>query len=150
MYRIIGIIALVGTLAGCNNPKGLQSSQLSKTFEGEYKIILQSGPFRGPLSVRYGNDTKNSNRLIGDVIVTRLPWSAIKRETVIGDGRGNFEYTSLIVNYDRPRGWTRPATPNPATVYHLEIWIDGKLKERDVWRITDDVSYETRSLRAQP
>ena len=55
MYRIIGIIALVGTLAGCNNPTAQQPD--TKTFEGEYKIILQSGPFRGPLRVQYGSRT---------------------------------------------------------------------------------------------
>ena len=49
MYRIIGIIALVGTLAGCNNPTAQQPT--SKTFDGEYKIILQSGPPRVPLEV---------------------------------------------------------------------------------------------------
>ena len=42
MYRIIGIIALalVGTLAGCPNPQ----QQFFKTFDGEYRITLQSGP----------------------------------------------------------------------------------------------------------
>ena len=150
MYRIIGIIALAGTLAGCNNPTALQLSQLSKTFDGEYKIILQSGPFRGPLSVLYGNDTKNSNRSDGSVIVTTLPWSATKRETVSGDGQGTFLPVSLLVRYHRPRGWTRPVTPNPDTVLHLEVWIDGELRERDAWRITDDMFFDTRSLRVQP
>ena len=148
MYRIIGIIALVGTLAGCPNPTTQQPD--SKTFDGEYKIFLQSGPFRGPLQVRYGYDTKNSNRFDGSVIVTALPWSATKRETVLGDGQGLFLGTSLIVKYNRGIGWTRPSTPNPATVYHLEVWIDGELKERDVWRLTDDTSVETRSLLVRP
>ena len=147
MYRIIGIIALVGTLAGCPNPT---NRQFSKTFEGEYKITLQSGPFRGPLRVNYGYDTKNSNRSDGAVIVTALPWSATKRETSQGDGQGTFVPVSLSVTYNRGLGWTRPATPNPETVFHLEVWIDGELKERDVWKITDDTSYESRYLRVRP
>ena len=148
MYRIIGIIALVGTLAGCPNPTTQQPA--TKTFDGEYKVILQSGPFRGPLNVRYGYDTKNSNRSDGSVIVTTLPWSATKRETVLGDGQGTFLPVSLYVSYARPRGWRRPVTPNPETVCHLEVWSDGELKERDVWRITDDTRYESRSLRVEP
>ena len=147
MYRIIGIIALVAALAGCNNPKALQ---LSKTFEGEYKILLQSGSFRGPLRVNYGYDAKNSNRSDGSIDVTTLPWSVTKRETVSGDGQGTFLPVSLRVRYTRPRRSTRSATPKPPTVYHLEVWIDGELKERDVWQITDDTSYESRSLRVRP
>ena len=131
MYRIIGIIALAGTLAGCPNPTAPQP--ITKTFDGEYKIILQSGPFRGPLSIRYGikrNDDQNS-LTINDA--SRLPWSVKKREPVLTT-LGRKHGVTLEVNYRRLSGFT-PLTHD--TTYLIELWIDNTLKETKMMKIRD-------------
>ena len=145
MYRIIGIIALVGTLAGCPNPTTEQPD--SKTFEGEYKIILQSGPFRGPLDVRYGSrvHVEDDAQIIRDA--SKLPWSARERSTVSRLADDKFPVTTIIVLYSRPSGFTRL---NQETVYRLEIWIDGTLKGTKIIKITDTVQNFSESLFVRP
>lgn len=135
MYRIIGIIALVGTLAGCNNPTAQQPT--SKTFEGEYKVILQSGPFRGPLEIHY----HDKSPVLDDSLVIRdaskLPWSRKEQVTnPIIDGKSA---TNIILIYSQPLGYTRLGQE---TVYRLEIWINGTLRKTRLVKIQDD----TRSL----
>ena len=133
MYRIIGIIALAGMVAGCPNPTTQQPE--SKTFEGEYKIILQSGPFRGPLRVRYGIEKTNANH--DDTLVIRdsriLPWGVKKREPVLKTA-GRKHGVTLRATYSRPS----PFTPlGQETAYRIELWIDGMLKKTQVMKIGD-------------
>ena len=147
MYRIIGIIALAGTLAACQNPTAQPPD--SKTFDAEYKIILQSGPFRGPLNVKYG--VKGRSYLLDDSLTikdaSRLPWSAKERaitlRNILTDEYG---ITSMSVNYD-------PALPliplAQGTVYQLEIWIDGKLKRTKIMQIRETDRYASGNLFVQ-
>ena len=134
MYRIIGIIALAGTLAACPNPTEPQLNQLRKTFDGEYKIILQSGPFRGPLEVWYGVERGDMN---SDSLVIRdarsLPWSVKKREPVLITG-GRKHGVTIRATYTRPTSFISFAQE---TVYRLELWIDGTLKKTQTMKIGD-------------
>ena len=139
MYRIIGIIALVGTLAGCNNPTDSQSRSTgfrlpTKSFDAEYKITLQSGPFREKLTALYGPNIG----LADPVIVTSLPWSVKKRETNSVYHEGASVSTGLIVKYDPATRFAPPTTSRPETIYHVEIWINGEIKERQVLKINDE------------
>ena len=145
MYRIIGIIALVGTLAACQNPT---TPQLSKTFEGEYKIILQSGPFRGPLNVRYGIKKKGSNDNDSLIITdaSMLPWSVKKRDPVLRTA-GRKHGVTIEVNYSRPSGFI-PVIRE--TIYRMELWIDGTLKETVMMKIKNDDRNAFGILVAEP
>lgn len=145
MYRIIGIIALVGTLAGCPNPATQQPD--SKTFDGEYKIILQSGPFRGPLEVWYGRDGRNTNRDTGSVTVTTLPWRAEKRETVSSNGQGGYLPITLVVSYSKPTG---VSAITGLTTYRLEIWTDGQLRKDQIMTIDNDSSLKIATVITNP
>ena len=149
MYRIIGIIALAGTLAACPNPTEPQLNQLRKTFDGEYKIILQSGPFRGPLEVSYG--TKGKSHALDDSLIlkdaTRLPWNAKERGSVMRSATGEYFLTSMQATYYRPVSFI-PLTQE--TVYRLEIWIDGTLKRTVLMKIGDDDPFVAGLAAVQP
>ena len=133
MYRIIGIIALVGTLAGCNNPTVQQPD--SKTFEGEYKVILQSGPFRGPLQVRYGVARSDINMdLLTISDASSLPWSVKKRDPVL-ISHGRKHGVIISASYSRP---TSATGPTQETVYRLELWINDTLRKTGFMKLRDD------------
>ena len=129
MYRIIGIIALVGTLTGCPSPTQQPGS---KTFEAEYKIILQSGPFRGPLEIAHpgGNSVTDDSMLIKDEMDLPRSWK-VRATSYLIEGKYR---TSMDLAYSRPLG---SRDLGQETVYRLEIWTDGTLKGTRTVRIDD-------------